>query len=306
MAGDTEPSFTELVNLNSKCNQRCVFCAAEGLIRPHGPAAIAAAIKRAGRHLTISGWEPTLHPRLPEIVTRARARGVKNITLFTNAILLDDAEYARRLVAAGVTTFHINFPSHLRKLSDLLTGTPGSFERRLAGIRNVLEAPRKKYVSLVFVMNSLNYRTMPACAAYIVKNFPGLVHVLFTTACVMGRVRKDRSLVPKLSKVRPYLAKAQAALLKGRVKCLVENVPICLMPGFEHASFDARQALLSGRAGAPAKAQHAVCRSCSLNTLCPGLRDDYFHIHGDGELKASRRSPGEVARKVRLLKAAHL
>lgn len=306
MAGNNESSFTELVNINSKCNQRCVFCAAEGLIRPHGARAVDAAIERAGRHLTLSGWEPTLHPRLPEIVARARARGVKNITLFTNAVLLDDAAYARRLVGAGVTTFHINFPSHQRKLSDLLTGTPGSFGRRLAGIRNVLAAPGKKYVSLVFVINSLNYRTLPACAAYIVKNFPGLVHVLFTTACVMGRVRKDRTLVPKLSKVRPYLAKAQAALLKGRVKCLVENVPLCLLPGFEHASFDARQALLSGRAGAPAKAHHAACRACSLNTLCPGLREDYFHIYGDGELKTSRRAPGEVARKVRLLKAARL
>lgn len=306
MAGNNEPSFTELVNLNSKCNQRCVFCAAEGLIRPHGPGAIDAAIKRAGRHLTISGWEPTLHPRLPEIVARARARGVKNITLFTNAVLLDDPAYARRLVAAGVTTFHINFPSHQKKLSDLLTGTPGSFGRRLTGIRNVLAAPGEKYVSLVVVVNSLNYRTLPACAAFIVKNFPGLVHVLFTTACVMGRVRKNRTLVPELSKVRPYLARAQAVLLKGRVKCLVENVPLCLMPGFEYASFDARQALLSGRAGAPAKAHHAACGACSLNKLCPGLRDDYFHIHGDGELKASRRAPGEVARKVRLLKAARL
>ena len=306
MAEDNEPSFTELVNLNRKCNQRCVFCGAEGLIRPHGPRIVAAAIKRAGRHLTISGWEPTLHPRLPEIVAKARARGVKNITLFTNGVLLADAAYARRLVAAGVTTFHINFPAHQKKLSDLLTGTPGAFERRLAGIRNVLGAPGRKYVSLVFVINSLNYRTLPACAAFAVKNFPGLVHLLFTMPCVMGRVHKNRSLVPELARVRPYLAGAQAALLKGRIKCLVENVPLCLMPGFEHASFDARQALLSGRAGAPAKAHHAACRACSLAALCPGLRDDYFHIHGDGELKASRRDPAEVARKVRLLKAARL
>jgi len=306
MAGETEPSFTELVNLNNKCNQRCVFCGAEGLIRPHGPGAVDAAIKRAGRHLTISGWEPTLHPRLPEIVAKARARGVKNITLFTNGVLLADAAYARRLVTAGVTTFHINFPSHQKKLSDLLTGTPGAFESRLAGIRNVLGAPGKKYVSLVFVINSLNYRTLPACAAFAARNFPGLVHLLFTMPCVMGRVHKDRSLVPELSRVRPYLARAQAALLKGRVKCLVENVPLCLLPGFEHASFDARQALLSGRAGVPAKAHHEACRACSLSTLCPGLRDDYFHIHGDGELKASRRDPADVARKVRLLKAVRL
>lgn len=306
MIARTEPSFTELVNLSARCNQRCVFCGSEGLIRPHAPRTAAAAINRAGEHLTISGWEPTLHPGLPEIVEKARRAGVKNITLFTNALKLADAVYARRLAAAGVTTFHINFPAHRPALADRLTGVKGSFARRAAGIRNVLAAPGRKYVSLVCVVNSLNYRTLPGYAAWVADNFPGLVHVLFTLPCVMGRVRRDRSLVPQLSKVGPYLARAQALLLRRRVKCLVENAPLCLLPGFEHASFDARQALLSGRAGAPAKFYRPACGGCSLKGLCPGLREDYFHIYGDGELKTSRKPAAEVARKVRLLKAAHL
>jgi len=306
MPGKTEPSSTELVNLSRKCNQRCVFCGAEGLIRAQGPKSVAAAIKRAGEHLTISGWEPTLHPGLPGIIAKARKAGVRNITLFTNALLLDDPAYARSLVTAGVTTFHVNFPSHRPALADRLTGTRGTFGRRAAGVRNLLAAPGRKYVSLVFVINSLNYRTLPGYAEFVARNFPGLVHVLFTMPCVMGRVHRDRTLMPRLAAVRPYLAKAHAALLRHRMKCLVENVPLCLMPGFEHASFDARQALATGKAGAPAKSYRAECAACGLKAVCPGLREDYFHIHGDGELRASRRSPAELARKVRLLKAARL
>ncbi len=306
MVVTTEPSYTELVNLNKKCNQSCVFCGAEGVIKAQSMKAVNAAIKRAGGHLTIGGWEPTLHPRLAAIVARAKKAGVKNITLFTNAVLLDDAAYVRQLISAGVRTFHINFPSHEEKLSDLLTGVPGSFRRRLAGVRNILTAPGRKYVSLVFVINSLNYKTMPAYARFVAQNFPGLVHVLFTAPCVMGRAAQKPSLVPRLAKIKPYLAAAQAAFLKNRVKCLVENVPLCLLPGAEHASFDARNALMTGSAAALAKSYRKECAGCSLRTLCPGLRDDYFRLYGSKELRPSKRRPEAVARAVKLLKAAQL
>ena len=306
MAVKTNPSATELVNLNKRCNQRCVFCGAEGIIKAQTRAQVNALLRRAGDNVTIGGWEPTLHPGLAGIVAKAKKAGVKNITLFTNAVLLDDAAYARRLISAGVTTFHINFPSHEENLSDRLTGTPGSYKRRLAGIRNVLAAPGRKYVSLVFVITSLNYKTMPAYARFVAENFPGLVHVLLTAPCVMGRAAKSTSLVPRLTKIKPYLAAAQAVFLKRRMKCLVENVPLCLLPGAEHSSFDARNAAASGVAGALAKSYREECAPCTLKTLCPGLRDDYFKLYGSKELRPSRRRPEAVARAIKLLRAAKL
>jgi pyruvate-formate lyase-activating enzyme len=303
---DTEPSATALVNLNDKCNQSCVFCGSEGVIRAQSMREVNAVIRGAGDRLTISGWEPTLHPRLEEIVKRARLAGIRNITLFTNAVLLDAPAFARRLVAAGVRTFHVNFPAHEAKLSDRITGAPGSFRRRLAGVRNLLAAPGRKYVSLVFVINSLNYRTMPRYAEFVAENFPGLVHVLFSAVCVMGRAAVDPSVAARLSAVSPYLAAAQAALLRRRVKCLVDNVPLCLMPGFEHASFDARRAAASGRPDISGKSRRPACAGCTLAALCPGLRDDYAALRGDRELKASRRPAARVRRAIGLLSAAGL
>jgi hypothetical protein len=300
------PPPTELLNLTEKCNQNCVFCGAEGAIKAQSQREVNAIIRRAGGNLTISGWEPTLHPGLAGIVRGAKKAGLKNITLFTNAVLLDDAAYVRRLIAAGVRTFHVNFPSHDKKLSDLLTGVPGSFKRRLAGVRNILAAPGRKYVSLVFVINSLNYRTMPEYARYVTENFPGLVHVLLTAVCAAGRAAENPSLVPRLNKITPYLAKAQAVFLERRVKCLVENVPLCLLPGAEHASFDARNALLTGSAAVLGKARRRECGGCSLKPLCPGLRDDYFNLYGSKELLPSARRPETVARAVELLQAARL
>ncbi|MDO8804136.1 MAG: radical SAM protein [Elusimicrobiota bacterium] len=302
-----EPSFNEFVNLNKACNQRCLFCSAEENILAQSMKEVNAVIKRAGGRLTIGGWEPTLHPRLAEIVAKAGKAGAENITLFTNAVLLDDPAYVRRLVSAGVNTFHVNFPSHEEGLSDFLTRSPGSFRRRLAGIRNIFGAPGRKHVSLVFVINSFNYRTMPEYAGFVAANFPSVIHVLFTALCIMGKAEKDHSLVPRYGKIRPYLASAQAVLLRRRIKCLIENVPLCLMPGYEHASFDARQAFASGApAGAPGKSQHEQCGGCSLKAACSGLRDDYFRVYGSRELKPSSRRPDDIARTIKLLKAARL
>ena len=302
-----EPSFTEFVNLSGKCNQRCIFCSAEEHVRAQSGKEVNAVIGRSGGRLTIGGWEPTLHPGLPGIVSKAAKAGVKDIALFTNAVLLDDPAYVRRLVAAGVRTFHVNFPSHQEGLSDFLTGSPGSFRRRLAGLRNVFGAPGEKQVSLVFVINSFSYKTMPAYAEFVAENFHGVIHVLFTALCVMGKAEKDHSLVPRYEKFRPYLALAQAVFLKHKIKCLAENVPLCMMPGFEHSSFDARQAAVSGAAAAASgKSHHGKCKVCSLRAACSGLRDDYFRLYGSRELKPSKRRPEDVARAISFLRSARL
>ena len=288
------------VTLSRECNQRCLFCSAVGGMPAHSRKEIAGLIRNAGEDLIIGGWEPTLHPKLAGTVAQARKAGVKKIILFTNAVKLDDKALVRRLIDAGVNTFHINFPSHLEKLSDFLTQSPGAFRRRNAGIRNIRETPGKKFISLVFVINSLNYKTMPQYAEYVARNFPEVVHVLFTMPCVMGRAQQMPSLVPRLTDVKPCLAAALAVFRRRRIKCFTENVPLCFLPGFEDSSLDARRTVLSGApAEAEGKARQKECAGCGLETLCPGPRLDYVRLHGAGELAPARRHAGAVARLIR-------
>ena len=302
------PPIIAPITLSERCNQSCVYCSAtSGMWRPQGPAELTRLLKCAGGSVGIGGWEPTVDPGLVRVVRRARAAGIERINLFTNGVLLDDMDYLRRLIEAGVSTFDVSFPAHTEALSDALTRSPGAFRRRVAGIKNILRAPGEKYVSLVFVINSLNYRTMPRYADYVARNFPGVTHVLLNMICVFGEVEKKLSLVPRFARVKPYLGAALAAFSRHRIKCLTDNLPLCLIPGFEHSSVDARQAVSSGRAAeAAGKAHQKECGSCSLAKLCPGPREDLMLVPGAVKLAPSDKRSEDVARAIRLFEAAHL
>ena len=49
------------------------------------------------------GGEPTLHPKLPEMITLAREKGFKRIALCTNGSRLADPILVDRFIEAGVT-----------------------------------------------------------------------------------------------------------------------------------------------------------------------------------------------------------
>ena len=275
--------------------------------RTQSPEELTRLISGAGDIVGIGGWEPTIDPKLVRVVRRARKAGISRISLFTNAVLLDDMGYLQRLIAAGVNTFDVSFPSHLEALSDSLTRSPGSFRRRVAGIKNILSAPGEKYVSLVFVINSLNYRTMPRYAEYVARHFPGVIHVLLNMICVFGEVEKKLFLVPRFERVKPYLSSALAAFSRHKIKCFTDNLPLCLIPGFEYSSIDARQIVNSGAAAEIAgKAHQKECGGCSLLKLCPGPREDLALVPGAVRLKPSDKRAEDIARAIRLREAAHM
>jgi MoaA/NifB/PqqE/SkfB family radical SAM enzyme len=275
--------------------------------RPQRPAELARLIRGAGGAVGIGGWEPTVEPELIRVVGRARKAGISRINLFTNGVRLADMAYLQRLIAAGVTTFDVSFPSHLEALSDSLTRSPGAFKLRVTGIKNILKAPGEKYVSLVFVINARNYRTLPRYAEYVARQFPGVTHVLLNMVCVFGEVEKDLSLVPRFEKVKPYLASALAAFSRHKIKCLTDNLPLCLVPGFEYSSVDARQIVSSGAAQKiPGKAHQKECGVCGLIKLCPGPREDLVLVPGAVRLEPSGKRAEDIARAIRLREAAHL
>jgi MoaA/NifB/PqqE/SkfB family radical SAM enzyme len=296
------------ITLGEKCNQSCVYCSATGgMWRPQGPAELARLIRGAGGAIGIGGWEPTVEPALVRVVSLARKAGISRINLFTNGVRLADRDYIQRLISAGVTTFDVSFPSHLEALSDSLTRSPGAFRRRVTAIKNILKAPGEKYVSLVFVINSRNYRTMPRYAEYVAREFPGVTHVLLNMICVFGEVEKKLSLVPRFERVKPYLASALAAFSRHNIKCLTDNLPLCLIPGFEYSSVDARQIAGSGTASRiPGKAHQKECGACGLIELCPGPREDLVRVPGAVRLEPSEERAEDVARAIRQREAAHL
>jgi len=92
------------------CNAHCAMCPREKLIRPHGIMSqeLFEKIARECRQLSIakmlfSGFgEPLIDKNIVSKIKLARENGIKEITLFTNASLLDE-RIASDLVRSGVS-----------------------------------------------------------------------------------------------------------------------------------------------------------------------------------------------------------
>jgi len=287
----TVNSTYPIIDLVTRCNQKCLFCSNIPGSKPVKPdlAQLEAMLASGADTLRIGFWEPTLSDELPELVRFARKAGFEKIQVRTNGVRLSDLSFTRALLEAGVTTFHLNFPSHLAGLSDHITQSKGSYERRIKGIRNIIRLGGGNKLCLLFVINSLNYATMEQYASFIAENFPGVLNVLFNMVCILGIVPETLSLVPHFPQIEPHLAAAARVCGNSGLKYMIDDVPLCYMKGFEAASVDSH-ILRSGQNIKIDKVKPPRCASCALTRECAGIRSQYLEFYGAGELRPVRSS----------------
>ncbi|MCA9720087.1 MAG: radical SAM protein, partial [Myxococcales bacterium] len=103
----------QTLRLTLECDNHCVFCAQRGLRSGEAPSYPALvdrlrALRERGDAVTFTGGEPSLAPRLPELVATARSLGFRAVGLQTNGRALADDALARSLVDAGLTDAHLS------------------------------------------------------------------------------------------------------------------------------------------------------------------------------------------------------
>jgi MoaA/NifB/PqqE/SkfB family radical SAM enzyme len=153
--------FTLLVEM--RCNSYCVFCGQrqvdEGLVRARrslglsmpptsygdlrgrytlvtATDALVAARTEGYTELSLQGGEPTLFPEIVPLVSAARDLGFEHIGLVTNGRKLEDPDFARKLLEAGLDAITFSVLGHDAKTHDDAAIAPGSFGELLLGLRN--------------------------------------------------------------------------------------------------------------------------------------------------------------------------
>lgn len=255
-------------------------------------------LARAKGTLVFEGGEPLLSRRLEAWVRAARAKGAADIAVLTNGLRLTDRR-RRALRRAGVDHFHFNFPSHIEKLYDALTGTRGLFRRQAEAMKAAASDGPEAAV-LVCVLNSKNYRFLPDYVEYAAREFPGLFYIAFNFIKVKGAVKKRDWLVPSLGAVSPYLRSALARARRLGVNCLVDGVPLCFLKGFEAHSRDVAFMMRGDGVYLSEKERVAPCSRCGLSCVCAGPRADYLALRGAAGFRAA---PAGAAGPVKKLAA---
>lgn len=288
--GDNQP--VGILWLGFGCNQDCAMCW-QGRDWPSPPEAMfdrwldelcAAGISS----LVLSGGEPTLHPRLPEWVSRAHQAGV-HVTLETNALRYAEPGYLDQLRSAGLSDTVVSLHAADAAGSDALTGVPGSFARTVAGLRAALAAGLR--VGVHCVVEQANAGGLDAHARFVVESLHAaerrVRQVSYSFPIASHRRARYAGAIAPLDVIRPQLSAAVRRLRAAGIEARTlgtSGFPVCAL---DDAAREAAALPVSvadeQRAG---RTFVAACTACAVRSRCLGVHEAYVAVHGDRGVRA--------------------
>ncbi len=303
----------------AECNQDCLFC-----VRKVGRETVEGPIKTLSKKecfekiekyagegwktLVIGGGEPTLREDLPELIKHAVRAGFTGVQIQTNAVRLADKACAERTVnalkKARKRSVSVSLHSHKRVVSERLTQAPGTFDKTIQGIKNLLGLKCK--VVLYHILTKYNQEDVPEFVEFVHRSMPEVKAISFSFIFPFGAARKNTFILPQLSKLKEPLKKAlwlcdRYGIFHNISTC--GTIPLCFMQNFEGDVLNpAKYAgpedvkLVSSVGEVPernateefhraTKTKPEKCSLCLIEELCPGLWNAYIKQHGVSELE---------------------
>ena len=296
-----------ILRITSACNHRCPFCFvpvnAGGADRAELERELDALAPVLGPHGTvvISGGEPTVDPRLVDIIASARRRGLRRFVLQTNGAALVRPGLMESLLALGVEGFDVSFHAHKPSSHARITGNRDTFPKVVEGLGRLLDSGRCRVTACVLV-NAWNYRELPQLVGFLgklsrerLKKGTGRLEVAFSFMNGAGMNTAARMAVD-LKKAAPYL---QRALARCHQEGLVAQrftgetaMPPCLVADsaayagdIEFSQERVRYAEdFRGETGNVGRAKSPSCRKCVYDLRCMGVPAEYARRFGLGAL----------------------
>jgi len=292
------------VKVGFQCSNLCRFCV-QGDKRYKHPDKSTREIKKILRGskkdaegVVFTGGEPTFRPKeLLKWVAYAKELGYKTIQIQTNGRMFSYLGYCKDLIKAGVNEFGPALHGSTPEIHDYLTRAPGSWEQTTKGIRNLRAL--NQYILSNSVVTKKNYKDLPDLAKLFVSL--GVSQFQFAFMHINHIIANDpnliKEIVPRHSKVEPYVKKGLNVGINAGVKVMTEAIPYCLMKGYEEciaekvipesdvfdAGFEVKD--YSKYRKNYGKAKGPNCPKCKYYKICEGPWREYPQIFGWDEFK---------------------
>jgi MoaA/NifB/PqqE/SkfB family radical SAM enzyme len=260
------------------------------------------------------GGEPTLYPKLPRVVERARGLGYQRIALCTNGRRLKDLVLLQRLTDAGVTRVTLSIHSHHASTEDTITQRKGSFEEKLAAIRNLVTFHAEGRLPDGFSLNTVLHRKNLSHLAELTTFFKrmGVADIRFNFIRPEHQAVGSRTWVPSFKETTTRVVRL---VLKNEAEFKLHltfaDFPLCRLPWeilvneslrnrYIGESLDLATEVTLYRpeeAGGTQrfnwqeqrqsylKCQPKPCGKCVLRNHCEGVWRGYLDIYGPEELE---------------------
>ncbi|MGC8728698.1 MAG: radical SAM protein [Elusimicrobiales bacterium] len=289
------------IKITFNCNNKCDFCAQgakrtfiERKTKSEVIKALKDGIKSQANSVVFTGGEPTLHPDLIELIKEAKRLKYEYIQLQTNGRTLSDMSFLKKIKSAGANEISPALHGSKPEIHDKLTNADNSFNQTIKGIINSKKLGL--YVLTNTVITSLNYKDLPQIAKLL--TYLKVDQFQFAFVHIIGTAWEKREwIVPKKSKVMPYLKKALDIGISKGIKCYTEAIPYCFMKGYEECV--AEKIIPDGPVvdaevfvenygeyrRNEGKLKHKKCKKCVYFKICEGPWREYPEIFGWDEFK---------------------
>ncbi|MEW6200848.1 MAG: radical SAM protein [bacterium] len=198
----------KILKLGTSCNNRCYFCSEDGTDYEMDFEKLSAVIKTARtgcEQIILTGKEPTIYPRIIELLHTAKESGYKVITIVTNGRMFAYQMFTREAVLAGLTDVLVALHAHTPEIHDRITSVAQSFRQTLQGI-NCLQ-------KVSATMSPFNLVSISAGTVIVEENYAYLPQIVDLVASVgiqnifFIRCKPDGA-GPDFAKIRPHLSRA--------------------------------------------------------------------------------------------------
>lgn len=303
------------INLGLVCNNQCKFCMNDAPLKERKfpsfkilEKELKDYYKKGYRAVGFLGGEPTIYPKIIELVSLADRLGYKEIHIVSNGRKYSDKKFLEKLIKSGVTRFSVSIHSHKAEIEDFLTSVKGGFREKIQGLRNLKYFQSKGMIKdkifLNTVVNKLNYRYLEEIILFYEKM--GFLDFRFNFVRPEGRAFSNtKTIVPEYSKIMENVKKA-IELAKGlKIQLSFEGIPFCLFSKIKinnfkdyigefkdaevEASFEEKNKRdrfsVAQRRKDQLRIKKISCRDCIFNLVCEGPWRNYAKIYGFKEFK---------------------
>jgi MoaA/NifB/PqqE/SkfB family radical SAM enzyme len=253
-----------LLLLMNACENRCFFCANEGVLSPP-PSAITQwsavrpwleqnRVERA-ETLCVVGTEPALHADFDRALSLAQDVGFRELEVMTSGLQLAVPGAAARWAERGVRRVCVPLYASEPALHDAVVGRPAAFERTLRGLEGAAR------VGIEVRVHTLALRRTEAALPALAR----FVRDTFSTRLSIAPVRPKEA-------VFDYPREAEAFDAFERALAPIEDVglvgfPLCVAPDRPRDAALTMQLYFRGQATSFAP----ECAKCSVQSTCPGI-----------------------------------
>lgn len=275
------------IQITRDCNQKCIICSNppnnKRLSYEKAKKEVDELKKREYDGVILTGGEPTLYPKLPDLIKYCLKKGIFP-RIITNGQKIAEIEYLESLKNAGLRHLHLSIYSYRDNIQAKISQNKNSLKNIKKTLNNFKKI-KGTTVDINIAISKDNADHLSKTVSWLAKNFPFIKHFVFNNLDpFMNRASENPQVIPRLNDFELELHKSLEILEKNNKTFRVERVPLCYLTDYEHCSTETRKIIknedrtiyfLDKRGKLTQEDWYYkkadCCKVCFLNKICAGL-----------------------------------